>query len=43
MKITLLQEFPPRQSPESWSPGKVIEKLRRHQETLESGLGIGVK
>ena len=30
-------------SPESWSPGKVMEKLRRHQEALESGSGAGVK
>jgi arylsulfatase A-like enzyme len=38
-----LMEFPPRQSPESWSPGAVMEKLRRHQEALESGSGAGVK
>jgi len=38
-----LMEFPPRQSPESWSPGAVMEKLRRHQEALESGNGAGVK
>ena len=38
-----LMEFPPRQSPESWSPGAVMEKLRRHQELLESGSGAGVK
>ena len=38
-----LAEFPIRQSPESWSPGKVIEKLRQHQEALESGSGAGVK
>jgi arylsulfatase len=38
-----LKEFPPRQSPESWSPGAVMEKLRRHQEALESGSGAGVK
>jgi hypothetical protein len=36
-------EFPPRQSPESWSPGAVMEKLRRHQEMLESGNVAGVK
>jgi hypothetical protein len=36
-------EFPPRQSPESWSPGVVMEKLRRHQEMLEAGSGAGVK
>jgi len=38
-----MMEFPPRQSPESWSPGAVMEKLRRHQEALESGSGAGVK
>jgi arylsulfatase A-like enzyme len=38
-----LMEFPPRQTPESWSPGAVMEKLRRHQEALESGSGAGVK
>ena len=38
-----LMEFPPRQSPESWSPGAVMEKLRRHQELLESGNAAGVK
>ncbi len=38
-----LMEFPPRQSPESWSPGAVLEKLRRHQEALESGNAAGVK
>ena len=38
-----LMQFPPRQSPESWSPGAVMEKLRRHQELLESGSGAGVK
>jgi arylsulfatase len=38
-----MMEFPPRQSPESWSPGAVMEKLRRKQELLESGNGAGVK
>jgi len=38
-----LTEFPIRQSPESWSPGKVMEKLRRAQEAVESGSGTGVK
>jgi arylsulfatase len=38
-----LMEFPPRQSPESWSVGDVMEKLRRHQEMLESGNAAGVK
>jgi len=43
MFMKSLMEFPPRQSPESWSPGAVMEKLRRHQEALESGNGAGVK
>jgi arylsulfatase len=41
--IQTMVEFPPRQSPESWSPGALMEKLRRHQEALESGSGAGVK
>ena len=36
-------EFPPRQSPESWSPGAVLEKLKRKKELVESGNGAGVK
>jgi len=36
-------EFPPRQSPESWSPGALMEKLRRKQELVESGNASGVK
>jgi len=34
-----MKDFPPRQSPESWSPGAIMEKLRCHQELLESGSG----
>ncbi len=41
--IQTMVEFPPRQSPESWSVGDVIEKLKRKQEALESGSGAGVK
>jgi arylsulfatase len=41
--IQTMLEFPPRQSPESWSVGDVMEKLRRNQEALESGSGAGVK
>jgi arylsulfatase len=41
--IQTMVEFPPRQSPESWSVGDVMEKLRRNQEALESGSGAGVK
>jgi hypothetical protein len=31
-----MQEFPPRQSPESWSPAEFLAKLRAKQEALES-------
>jgi len=43
MFMKSLMEFPPRQSPESWSPGAVMEKLRQKQEMLESQSGVGVK
>ena len=38
-----MMEFPPRQRPESWSVGNVMENLMRHKEALESGSGAGVK
>ena len=41
--IQSLMEFPPRQSPESWSPAAVLEKLKQQREALESGSGAGVK
>jgi arylsulfatase A-like enzyme len=41
--IQTMMEFPPRQRPESWSVGNVMEKLYRHKEALESGSGAGVK
>ncbi|HXK03011.1 MAG TPA: arylsulfatase, partial [Verrucomicrobiae bacterium] len=41
--IHSLMEFPPRQSPESWSPAAVLEKLKQQRELLESGSGAGVK
>ena len=41
--IQTMMEFPPRQRPESWSVGDVMEKLMRHKEALESGSGAGVK
>jgi arylsulfatase len=41
--IQTMVEFPPRQSPESWSVGDVMAKLRQHQAALESGSGAGVK
>ena len=41
--IQSMMEFPPRQRPESWSVGDVMEKLQRHKEALESGNAAGVK
>jgi arylsulfatase len=41
--IQTMMEFPPRQRPESWSVGDVMEKLQRHKEALESGNAAGVK
>ncbi len=41
--MATMNEFPPRQSPESWTPGALMEKLRRKQEMLESGNAAGVK
>ena len=38
-----MKEFPPRQSPDSWSPAKVLEEMRRQQAALETGSGAGVK
>jgi len=38
-----MMEFPPRQRPESWSVGDVMEKLQRHKEAVESGSAVGVK
>jgi arylsulfatase len=36
-------EFPPRQRPEHFSVGDVMEKLQRHKDALETGSGAGVK
>jgi arylsulfatase len=41
--IQTMMEFPPRQRPESWSVGDVMEKLQRHKEALESGNAASVK
>jgi len=41
--IQTMIEFPPRQRPESWSVGDVMENLQKKQETLESGNAAGVK
>jgi arylsulfatase A-like enzyme len=43
MFMKTMEEFPPRQSPESWSVGAVMEKLRQKQDMLESQSGVGVK
>jgi arylsulfatase len=34
--MATMKEFPPRQTPESWSPAAFLAKLRQHQEALES-------
>ena len=36
-------EFPPRQRPEHWSVGDVLEKLQQKAQTLEAASGGGVK
>ncbi|HEY1496999.1 MAG TPA: arylsulfatase, partial [Candidatus Solibacter sp.] len=41
--IQTMVEFPPRQSPESWTVGDVMEKLRQHAAVLDSGSAAGVK
>jgi hypothetical protein len=38
-----MKEFPQRQSPDSFSPEKVLEEMRRQQAALETGSGAGVK
>jgi arylsulfatase A-like enzyme len=38
-----LLEFPPRQRPDSFTVGNVMEKLEAHRKTLEVGSGGGVK
>ncbi len=41
--IQSMMEFAPRQRPEGWTVGNVMEKLYAHKEALESGSGAGVK
>jgi arylsulfatase A-like enzyme len=41
--LKTLVEFPPRQRPESWGVGDVLEKLRQNARALETGSGGGVK
>jgi hypothetical protein len=38
-----LAEFPPRQRPEHWSIGNVLEKLQQKAQALEAASGGGVK
>jgi arylsulfatase len=39
--IQTMKEFPPRQSPESWTPEKMLEKLRQNAETLKAAAHPG--
>ena len=41
--LKTLVEFPPRQRPESWGVGDVLEKLRQNARALETGSGGGIK
>jgi arylsulfatase A-like enzyme len=41
--LKTLAEFPPRQRPEHWSVGDVLDKLQRNAQALQSGSGGGVK
>jgi arylsulfatase A-like enzyme len=34
-------EFPPRQSPDSWTPAQMLEKLRKNAETLKASAAPG--
>ena len=36
--MATMAEFPPRQTPESWSPAAFLEKLRQKQEALEANV-----
>jgi len=38
--MATMKEFPPRASPEGWSPAALVEKLRRQQEALESPAAV---
>jgi len=39
--IQTMMEFPPRQSPASWSPEKMLEKLRQNEETIKAAAHPG--
>jgi arylsulfatase len=43
MYLKTLAEFPPRQRPEHWSVGDVLEKLQQHAHSLEGGKAGGPK
>jgi hypothetical protein len=34
-------EFPPRQSPDTWSPEAMMEKLKKNAETLKAAAHAG--
>ena len=36
-----LIEYPPRQSPESWSPGDVMENIKKRAAALKAGAAPG--
>jgi arylsulfatase A-like enzyme len=36
-----MAEFPPRQSPESWTPGAMLEKLRKNADAMKTGAHPG--
>ena len=40
--LATLAEFPPRQRPEHWSVGNVLEKLQQNAHSLQAA-GVGVK
>jgi arylsulfatase len=41
--ISTMAEFPPRQRPEHWSVGDVLEKLQQNAHSLDAAAGVGVK
>jgi arylsulfatase len=41
--LNTLAEFPPRQRPEHWSVGNVLEKLQQNAHALQAGKGDGPK
>jgi arylsulfatase A-like enzyme len=41
--INTMVEFPPRQRPDHWSVGDVLEKLQQNAHSLEAAAGVGVK